>query len=315
MSPSHRHVVIGAGPVGTTTALELARRGHDVVVASRRGTGPSFPGVQLTSVDATDAAALTRVAEGADALYNCVNPPYHRWATDWPPVGRAFLQAAERTGAVLVMIDNLYAFGPDGTMPMREGDPMRATGAKGGARAALARELLEAHASGRVRATLARASDFVGPEVRGSAMGERVLPRVLAGKKVSLLGQLDVPHHLTYMPDVARTLATIATDERAWGRAWHVPNAPALTQREAVNAFARAAGTTVKVSAVPWAMVRTLGLVVPFMRELAETRYQFDHPWIVDSSLTEQTFGLSATPMDQVAAETVGWWRAHGGGS
>jgi nucleoside-diphosphate-sugar epimerase len=308
-----RHVIVGAGPVGTATALELARRGHEVVVASRRGTGPSAPGVSLATVDATDAAALTRLADGAAALYNCVNPPYHRWATEWPPIGRAFLQAAERTGAVLVMIDNLYAFGPDSTMPMREGDPMRATGAKGGARAALARELLDAHAAGRVRATLARASDFVGPEVRGSAMGERVLPRVLAGRKVSVLGGLDVPHHLSFMPDVARTLATLGTDERAWGRPWHVPNAPALTQREAIAAFARAAGTDVKVASVPWAMVSALGLVVPFMRELAETRYQFDRPWVVDSSVTEQTLGLSATPFDQVAAETVAWWRAQGG--
>ena len=308
--PGH-HVVVGAGPVGTTTALELASRGHRVTVASRRGTGPSHPRITLVSADATDADALSRLADSAAALFNCVNPPYHRWATDWPPVGRAFLTAAERSGAVLVMIDNLYAFGPDSSMPMSEGDPMRAGGTKGKARAALARDLLAAHAAGRVRATLARASDFIGPAVLGSAMGERVLPRVLAGKKVSVLGALDVPHHVSFMPDVARTLVTIATDERAWGRPWHVPNAPALGQRALVETFARAAGTTVKVSAVPWAMVRTLGLVVPFMRELAETRYQFDRPWIVDSSLTEQTFGLQATPLDEAAAQTVAWWRTQ----
>ena len=308
--PGH-HVVVGAGPVGTTTALELASRGHRVTVASRRGTGPSHPRITLVSADATDADALSRLADGAAALFNCVNPPYHRWATDWPPVGRAFLTAAERSGAVLVMIDNLYAFGPDSSMPMSEGDPMRAGGTKGKARADLARDLLAAHAAGRVRATLARASDFIGPAVLGSAMGERVLPRVLAGKKVSVLGALDVPHHVSFMPDVARTLVTIATDERAWGRPWHVPNAPALGQRALVETFARAAGTTVKVSAVPWAMVRTLGLVVPFMRELAETRYQFDRPWIVDSSLTEQTFGLQATPLDEAAAQTVAWWRTQ----
>jgi hypothetical protein len=111
------------------------------------------------------------------------------------------------------------------------------------------------------------------------------------------------------MPDVARTLVTIGADERAWGRAWHVPNAPAVSQRETVQALAAAAGTTVGVGAVPWVAVRTLGLFVTLMRELQETRYQFDHPWIADSTLTEQTFGLRATPLAEQAAATVAWYR------
>ena len=223
----------------------------------------------------------------------------------------AFMTAAARTGAVLVMIDNLYAFGPDTPMPMREADPMRATGAKGAVRARMATELLQAHAAGTLRATIARASDFFGPGVTDSMLGERVLPRVLAGKGVSMLGSLDTPHHVSYMPDVARTLTTIATDARAWGAAWHVPNAPALTQRQLVAALAAAAGTEVKVSTIPWVVVRALGIVMPVMRELRETSYQFDRPWIVDSSLTEATFGLAATPMAVAAKETVAWWRTR----
>jgi len=210
-----------------------------------------------------------------------------------------------------VMMDNLYAFGPGAPMPMAEHTPMNATGPKGSTRRTMAQDLLDAHAAGRLRATLARASDFYGPEVKGSAMGERVVPRVLVGKKVSLLGELDVPHSLSYMPDVVRTLITIATDERAWGKPWHVPNAPAVTQREAVQALAAAAGTSVKVATVPKAMVRALGLVVPMMRGLTETWYQFDSPWITDSTLTEQTFGLRATSLAEGAAATVAWWKAR----
>ena len=171
--------------------------------------------------------------------------------------------------------------------------------------------LLAADAAGRLRATLARASDFYGPQVTGSAVGERVVPRVLAGKKVSLLGRIDVPHSFSYMPDVARTLVTIAEDERAWGKPWHVPNAPATTQRELVQAFAGAAGTTAKVGAVPKAALTALGLFVPMMRELKETWYQFAEPFVTDSTLTEQTFGLTATPLAEGAAATVAWWKAR----
>jgi dTDP-D-glucose 4,6-dehydratase len=175
----------------------------------------------------------------------------------------------------------------------------------------MATELLAAHQAGRLRATLARASDFFGPEALGSMMGERVLPKVLAGRKVSLLGALDTPHHMGYMPDVAMTLVAIATDERAWGKAWHVPNDAPRTQRQMIEALAVAAATSVKVGSLPSGVVRTLGTLVPMLRELRETRYQFDQPWIVDSSLTEQTFGLAATPFDVAINETVGWWRTR----
>ena len=305
------HLVVGAGPVGTTTARTFVDRGDTVTVLTRRGTGPQHPAVRLERGDASDAARLTELATGAASIINAVNPPYHRWATDWPPMHQAFMSAAARTGAVLGMMDNLYAFGPEAPRPMHEDDPMRAAGTKGRTRAAMATDLLTGHAEGRFRATLARASDFFGPEVLGSMLGERVMPKVLAGKKVSLLGALDTPHDMSYMPDVARTLVTIATDERAWGHAWHVPNPTTLTQREAVGRLAAAAGTTVAVGALPWALVRTAGLFVPMMRELQETRYQFDRPFVADSTRTLATFGLEATPWDEAAAATVAWWRAR----
>ncbi|MDO8391371.1 MAG: NAD-dependent epimerase/dehydratase family protein [Actinomycetota bacterium] len=307
----NRHLVIGAGPVGSGVASALAAQGTPVTVVTRSGSGPAHPLVTLVKADATDASALTAAATGAAAIYNCVNPPYHRWPTDWPPVHRALMIAAERSGAVLVMMDNLYAFGPGTPMPMAEGSAMNASGPKGSTRRTMAHDLLKAHAAGRLRATFARASDFYGPGVLGAALGARVVPKVLAGKKVSLLGALDVPHSLSYMPDVVRTLVTIATDERAWGRPWHVPNAPAVTQREAVQALAAAAGTSVKVTTVPKAMVQALGLAVPTMRGLTETWYQFDSPWITDSALTEHTFGLTATPLADAAAATVAWWKAR----
>jgi nucleoside-diphosphate-sugar epimerase len=304
------HVVVGAGPVGRGTALVLASQGHAVRLVSRRGTGPVAEGISLVSGDASKAADVERFTVGATAVYSCVNPPYTSWETDWPPIHEALLGAAQRTGAVLVLCDNLYGLGDTAGRVMREDDALVATGKKGRVRARMAEELLEAHAAGRVRAVVVRSSDYLGPEVTDALMGERVLPKVLAGKAVSVLGSLDEPHTWTYVPDVARLMALGGTDERAWGRAWHTPSAPAMTQRELVQALATEAGTTVKVRALPHWVLKAAGLVVPLMRELEETEYQFAAPFVMGDEAARSELGISHTPLAEQLRATVAWWRA-----
>jgi nucleoside-diphosphate-sugar epimerase len=303
------HVIIGSGPVGSGIALELAKNGTPVTIITRRGGGPSHPLITKSQADATDSAALVRAASNTAAIYNCANPPYHQWDTQWPPLHTAMMSAAERTGAVLVMMDNLYGFGPGTAMPMHEADPTNARGPKGSTRARMETELLAAHAAGTLRATFARASDFYGPEVLDAALGSRAWPKILAGKKVALLGSLDVPRSYSYMPDVVRTMITIAINGRAWGKGWHVPNAAPVTQRQMVTAFAKAAGTTARCSTIPRGLVKAMGTFNPMMKALLETWYQFDSPWITDSTYTEQMFNLRATSLEEGASETAQWWR------
>jgi nucleoside-diphosphate-sugar epimerase len=108
-----------------------------------------------------------------------------------------------------------------------------------------------------------------------------------------------------------QTMITIAAHERAWGKGWHVPNAAPLTQRQAVEAFARAAGTTARCGTIPRGIIKAMGTFNPMMKALLETWYQFDSPWIVDSTLTEQTFDLRPTPFSQGALATASWWRTQ----
>lgn len=305
------HVVIGAGPVGTATARELVARGHEVTVASRGGRAVDHPGVRSLALDATDVSALTELASGAEALYNCANPPYHRWPEDWPPLAAAFLAAAEATGAVLVTMSNLYGYGSV-AHPMTEADPLAATGRKGRIRARMWTEALAAHRAGRLRACEARASDYFGPEVLASHVGERVVPRLLAGRSVRVVGDPDAPHSWTYVPDVGRTLATLGTSPPAWGRPWHVPSNPPLSQRQYAEQFARLAGAPAPtVRRLPRLAVRAAGLALPLLRELDETWYQFDRPFIMDSRAATDHFGITATPTERALTEAVAWWRAR----
>ncbi|MEP9365473.1 NAD-dependent epimerase/dehydratase family protein [Nocardioides sp. CN2-186] len=299
---SDLHVVVGAGPVGRSTALQLASEGHDVLLASRSGVGPEIAGVRRVAADAADADRLTELAEGAVALYNCINPPdYTVWPTYWPPVAAAFLAAAERTGAVLVVASCLYAYGPV-DVPMVETLPDAATTKKARIRADMWADALALHEAGRIRAVEVRGSDYMGPGVSPAAGHvARVAEAALAGKTVRVMGRPDVPHSFTDVRDMGRTLAAVAQAPQTWGRVWHAPTNAPVTQAQAIADVCRAAGKEpVTVKGFPRGTIAVLGLFVPIMRELKETAYQFERPYVLDSSAVERELGLTPTPWAEV---------------
>lgn len=306
------HVIVGAGAIGTATARELAARGARVRVVTRRGGAPALDAVEAVAADASDRERLTELCRGAAALYNCANPPYHRWAEEWPPIASSLLATAEATGARLVTLSNLYMYAPS-SRPLAEGDPLTTTLAKGLVRAAMTEAAMEANAAGRVEATEARASDFVGPGLTDQGLlGERVVPRLLAGRSLLLVGDAGAAHSWSYTADVAHTLVTLATSPLAPGRVWHVPSAEPASQREMVTALAQAAGVEVPpIRSLPGTALVALGLVSTQLRELARIRYQWTRPFTVDSSAAQAELGLTPTPRSVVAAETVAWWRAR----
>ena len=302
------HLVVGAGGVGSAVALVLADAGVDVVLASRSGHGPDDPRISRVRVDASSVDALVSVAPSAVVIYNCVNPKYTSWTTDWPPMAQAFLEYAERTGAVLATVSNLYGYGPV-DVPMTEDLPLAADGEKARVRVRMWQDAKAANDSGRIRATEVRGSDYICPGEQ-SMLGDRVMPRILAGKNVQLIGDLDQPHTWTAPIDVARTVVTAAADPRGWGQAWHVPSNPPRSQREAVADLAAAAGVpAVKASPVPGVLLWGLGLVQPMIRELKETDYQRERPYLLDDSAARATFGLEPTPWADVLSGMVAHYR------
>ncbi|MEU7180873.1 MULTISPECIES: NAD-dependent epimerase/dehydratase family protein [Streptomyces] len=307
------YLVIGFGPAGAATARLLAEQGNSVRVVTASGRSAE-PGIEHLAFDATDRERLSEAAQGAAAIINCAGPPYHRWADAWPPLASSLCAAAEATGAVLVMLGNLYGYGPV-DVPMTEELPLAATGPKGRVRAAVWQQARDLHEQGRIKAVEVRASDFFGPGVTdGGHLAGRVMPRLLRGKPVSTLGDPDVPHSWCYLPDVARALAEVAGAERAWGRAWgrawHVPNEPARSAREMVDRLAAESGTgPVAVRRLSPAVLGAASLVSPLIREMKEIRYQFDHPFVVDASAYETAFAVRATPVDEQVTTTVDWWR------
>ncbi len=296
------HVIVGAGAVGSAAALLLAGSGKRVRLVSRRGGGPEHPAIERVAADATDAQRLTELSSGAAALYNCANPQYHQWFTDWPPLAAALLTAAERSGAVLATMSNVYGYGPvDG--PISQKTPLAATHPKLRLREQLWQDALSAQHDGRIRATEVRASDYIE---QNSLLSTAIGKPLLAGSRAYSPWPLDVPHSWTSISDCARALVTVAADERSLGQAWLVPTGPALTVRQLAARFAEVNGApAAKLTAIPYPVMWAAGVFSPLIRELRITRYQFTAPFVLDSSATTEMFGLKPTPLDDALREAA----------
>ncbi|MCU0514171.1 MAG: hypothetical protein MUE40_16570 [Anaerolineae bacterium] len=162
-----------------------------------------------------------------------------------------------------------------------------------------------------MRVAVGRASDFYGPRVLEGTPGDRVFIPALRGGTLQALGRLDMPHTYTYMPDIGKALVLLGQREEALGQAWHVPSAPAATMQQVIDQVLALTGQKVKIQLAGRGTLRLLGLFMPIMRELQKTLYQFDAPFIVDSSKFERAFGLHATPLAQGLATTLDWYRGH----
>ena len=204
-------------------------------------------------------------------------------------------------------------YGDANGKPLTEDMPHNAHTRKGKVRSEVSKAAFEAHRTGKLRVTSARGADFFGPwGLPTAAMGERTFYPMLAGKAAGLVGNIDVPHTHTYIPDFGKALVVLGERPEADGQAWHVPNDnPHVTQREMAAMIAAEVGIPMKVSAMGKAMMWFGGLFIPAAKESVEMMYEFEKPFIVDSGKFESTFGMKATPMKDAIKETVEWYKSH----
>jgi nucleoside-diphosphate-sugar epimerase len=307
--PPEIHVVFGTGPLGRAVAASLAGRGHRVRVVNRRGrAGDLPPGVEVAAGDATEADQVRSLTHGAAVVYQCAQPPYTNWPEEFPPLQEGVIEGVAASGARLVIAENLYMYGDTDGRVITEDTPLNPHGRKGRTRARMTEQALAAHQAGKVRIAIGRGSDLFGPHVSGSVVGAEVFQRILDGKPARTIGNPDLPHSYTYTRDFGEALVILGEREQAFGRAWHVPTAEAVTTRRLVGMVAEAAGRAARVQTAGPVMLGLLGLVIRDLRELQELRYEFEKPFVVDSSRFEQAFGMRATPLAEAIRETVVWY-------
>ncbi len=301
------HVVIGArGGAGFALVQELASQGRRVRGVTRTGRLDELD-VETAAGDALDRTSLLAACQGASIIYHCANVPYPEWLAKLPLMMSNVIQVAGQTNAPLVYADNLYAYGKS-EAPFTEETPYHPMGRKGALRAQLANTLLEAHRRGSVRAVIGRASDFFGSRANSTA-GNLVMRNLIAGKKAMWIASLDAPHTFTYLPDFARGLISLAGHEEAWGQVWHVPTDVPLTGRQFLTLASEYAGVKPNLGAYSRSTMRLVALFSPLVREALEEYYQFEAPFIMDSSKFAHAFGAQVTSNEEAISRTVEWYK------
>lgn len=302
------NVILGTGPLGFAVMRELVRRRKPVRMVNTSGVADVPDGVELAKADLYNVEEAKAAMQGADVVFQCAQPPYHKWPELFPKLQESIMAGAAAVRARIVVADNLYMYGEvDGDI--HEGLPYRANTRKGRVRAALADRWMEAHRQGKLKAVIGRGSNFFGPHVSESIVGDMLFKPALAGKKCTLLGNLDMPHTLTYIEDFGRALVTLSEYDDAYGESWHVPNAETVTLRQFAEAAYRAAGFPPKAGAMSRTMLKIGGMFIPAARETIEMLYQFEKPFVVSCRKFTERFNLQATPLDEAIRATVAWYR------
>ena len=315
MTGKQLHVVFGAGQIGPPLARTLCDLGHEVRIV-RRSSAAAIDGITVAAGDAMDAAFTRSVTQGATAIYNCMNPTYSAqiWSEQLPRLAMSLIGAASVSGARLVVLDNLYMFGPMHGAAMNEQTPIGPVSKKGEVRTRVAATYFEAHAAGTAKVVLGRAPDFFGPGGDQTNFGKFFWEGALKNGKPQVVVNPDVPHAFAFTHDVAAGLATLGTasDEVA-GQWWMLPSYSAMTIRELTAQLGKALGRELKVQRVPGVVRAILPLFMPALREFPEMSYQWEAPYIVDDARFRARFRVAPTPLPEAAALTVAWAKAKFG--
>jgi nucleoside-diphosphate-sugar epimerase len=310
--------ILGSGgAIGTDLARALRKYTNDIRLVSRTPKKVNDADI-LHPADLTDPAQIQAAVDGSEVCYVTIAFEYtaDAWREHWPPFIERVVASCGRAQSKLVFFDNIYAIGGDNVRHITEDSPISPTSRKGEIRARLDRLIMESVERGTVQAIIARAPDFFGTKKATSMTMNLIYDNLAKGKAAQWLCNADVPHSTGYVPDLALGTAMLGNTPDAFNQVWNLPtDSTAPTGREWAAMFARELGVSGKVQVLPvWGM-RALGLFIPVMREIYEMRYQYDRPYVFDSSKFSKRFNMIPTPNAEAVRQTVAALRALEGTS
>jgi nucleoside-diphosphate-sugar epimerase len=305
------HTLLGAGGV-IANELVAALRGMPLRLVSRHGKAAPA-GVESISADISDRDQTIAAVSGSSVVYLLVGLKYdtRTWRVLWPRIMSNTIEACKRADARLVFFDNVYIYGKvEGAMT--EATPFNPRSRKGEVRSRIATMLLNEIARGDITAMIARSADFYGPHARTSIATMLVFDKLAKRATASWLANDAVPHSFTFTPDAARALALLAATEQAWNQTWHLPTAPAPpTGKAFIGIAAEAFATQPRYRVLGRPMLRLVGFINRDVRESHEMLYQYESPYIFDSTKFSKAFDFEPTSYREGVERTARSYDGH----
>ncbi|MDD4087554.1 MAG: NAD-dependent epimerase/dehydratase family protein [Bacteroidales bacterium] len=294
-----KQVILGAGgSIGNGLAKELKKYKTNIRLVSRNPKKLNEDD-ELVVANLLGKAAVSEAIKGCEVAYLVAGLKYNAdtWERQWPVIMQNVIDACRQHNCKLVFFDNVYMYDPAMIGHMTEECPLNPSSRKGKVRAAIAQKLMDEVKQGNITALIARAADFYGPGEVNSILSETVVKNFAKGKKANWMGDPAVPHSFTYVPDAAKATAMLGNSKDGWGQVWHLPTAARpLSGLEWIENIASEMGVKPKYTVLSKSMIRMLGWFIPFLREMPEMMYQYDRPYVFDSTKFEKRFSLKATP-------------------
>jgi nucleoside-diphosphate-sugar epimerase len=307
-------LVLGAtGGIGGEMAKLLLARGWSVRALHRNPealpAGRKLLGLQWLRGDAMSAPDVARAASGVSVIVHAVNPPgYRNWGKLVLPMLDNTIAAAQANGAQIVLPGTVYNFGPDALPNLHEDSPQNPVTPKGKIRTEMERRLRAAASAG-CRVLIVRAGDYFGPDAANNWFSGALVTPGAPVSKIACPGSPGVGHQWAYLPDVAETMVRLmekSADLDSFA-VFHMAGHWDADGTQMADAIRRTAGNPeIKITRLPWTLIRLASPFVPLFRELAEMRYLWTMPVRMDNTRLTAVLGAEPhTPLDAAVRTTL----------
>ncbi|MDQ3277766.1 MAG: NAD-dependent epimerase/dehydratase family protein [Bacteroidota bacterium] len=298
----------GGGAIGTVLAKALKSYTPNIRIVSRTPEKVDEDN-ETVAADLTNETAVHKAVGGADVVYLVAGLPYKLavWQQQWPVVMQNVINACKAHSAKLVFFDNVYLYDASSVRHLTESAPVNPPSQKGKVRAAIAQQVMNEVAKGRLTAMIVRAADFYGPGISNSVLQETVYKPFANGKRAVWMGDRTKIHSFTYTPDAARATALLGNTPDAYNQVWHLPTSnEKLTGNDWIALFAETMQVKRKAMTIPKAMIRVMGFFNPTMKEMVEMLYQNNQDYFFDSTKFKTRFpDFKVTPYKEGVQEVV----------
>lgn len=304
-----KQVILGSnGTIGVALAKELASYSSDITLVSRNPRKVN-PTDRLLPLDLSHKENIKQAIGDADRVYITIGFPYKTsaWKKLWLPFMQEVISVCSKNRTKLVFFDNIYAIGKEGIHHIVESSVIGPSSKKGEIRAAVDRLLIQTMNSGNLDVIIARAPDFFGGNSgKNSILMNLVYDQLKLEKKAKWFCDAGKVHSFGYVPDLAKGMALLGNTDAAYNQIWNLPTSTEkLTGKDWISLFAEQMQGSSNYMILPNWILKTAGIFVPMMREVAEMNYQYDRDYFFDSSRFNAYFNYTPTSSKEAVKQTL----------